>query len=139
MPGPAESFPPARRYRTDGSPLQQITLAKSLGPKPVTYLSTSHGVELEVQGGSLVEEVHCPVTISPRLQFVECHTEGSGRCACCALAIAVLRPNFDTACYPNGGGQVRAQCWALPCASSVPVDAASLSNWTLKILYVDGS
>ncbi|CAN0127637.1 unnamed protein product [Scytosiphon promiscuus] len=63
----------------DDAPLQKVTLAKSLGPKPLVYVSTSHGVELEVQAGSLFEEVHHPVTVSPRLQFVECRTEGSGR------------------------------------------------------------
>lgn len=63
----------------DGSPLEKVILAKSLGPNPLVYVSTSHGVELEVQAGSLVEEVHRPVTVSPRLQFIECRTEGSGR------------------------------------------------------------
>ena len=80
----------------DDCPLQQVTLAQSLGPKPVTYLSTSHGVELEVQAGSLVEEVHRAVTVSPRLQFVACRTEGSGRYGCSALLVV----GFDIARYP---------------------------------------
>lgn len=63
----------------DDAPLQETTLAKSLGPKPFVYGSISHGVKLEVQAGSLNEEVHRPVTVSPRLQFVECRTEGSER------------------------------------------------------------
>lgn len=53
----------------------------------MVYSSTSDGVELEVQAGSLVDEVHHPVTISPRLQFVECRTEGSGRWGSYALAL----------------------------------------------------
>lgn len=65
--------------RPDGTPPQELILAKTLGPQPSIYTSTSHGVELEIQAGSLTEEVHHPVTVSPRLQFVECATEGSGR------------------------------------------------------------
>lgn len=76
----------------DGAPLQRVTLAKSLGIEAMVYLSTSHGVELEVQAGSLVDEVHHPVTVSPHLQFVECRTEGSGRWGAYALAPSWLWP-----------------------------------------------
>lgn len=68
-----------RLYFPDEAPLQAETLATSLGPNPATYLSTTHGVELELQSESLIEKVRLPVTVSPRLQFVECRTEGSGR------------------------------------------------------------
>lgn len=58
---------------------QDATLATSLGPGPATHRSARHGVELEVVDGSLDVEVVRPVTISPRLKFVECRSEGSGR------------------------------------------------------------
>jgi len=45
----------------------------------VTYVSTSHGVELEVLAGPLDKEVHLPVTVSPRLDFVDCRGDGTGR------------------------------------------------------------
>eukprot|EP00752_Nemacystus_decipiens_P017613 g15785.t1 len=63
----------------DRNELLEEILAQSLGPNPAKYVSTNHGVELEVQAGALCDEVHRPVTVSPRLRFVECRTEGSGR------------------------------------------------------------
>eukprot|EP00752_Nemacystus_decipiens_P016266 g14546.t1 len=65
----AEGFP-------DDARLQNVVLAKSLGREPCVYMSTSHGVELEVQADSLAVEVRLPVSVSPRLQFVKCRTEG---------------------------------------------------------------
>eukprot|EP00752_Nemacystus_decipiens_P010261 g9145.t1 len=62
----------------DDAPLTEVTLSHSLGPNHATYVSTSHGVELEVQAGALSEEVHLPVTVSPRLQFVDCPVGGLG-------------------------------------------------------------
>lgn len=55
------------------------TLAMSLGPGPSTYTSINHAVELELQAGSLAEEVPFPVKVTPSLKFVECPTEGFGR------------------------------------------------------------
>lgn len=64
--------------RLDGAPLE-VTLANSLGPDSVVYVSTSHGVELETQAGSIsADKVHGPVTVSPCLQVVDCHAERSG-------------------------------------------------------------
>ena len=62
-----------------GAPLKELTLAQSLGPGPSVYTSTIHAVELELQAGSLAEEVPLPVKVTPSLQFVECRTEESGR------------------------------------------------------------
>lgn len=62
-----------------GDPLKEVTLAQSLGPGRSVYTSTIHAVELELQAGSLVEEVPHPVKVTPSLKFVECRTEGSGR------------------------------------------------------------
>ena len=55
------------------------TLARSLGPDPSTFTSPIHAVELELEAGSLAEEVPFPVKVTPSLEFVECRTEGSGR------------------------------------------------------------
>ena len=64
-----------------GSGNQQggVVLAHSLGQGPSVYTSTIHAVELELQAGSLAEEVPLPVKVTPSLQFVECRTEGPGR------------------------------------------------------------
>lgn len=59
--------------------VRDAILATSLGSGPVTYRSTSYGVELELMAGPLNEEVLPSVTVSPRLQFVECRSAGSGR------------------------------------------------------------
>lgn len=67
-------------FFSDGTPLREVILAKSLlGSDALVCVSASHGVELELQTGSLVEDVHHPVIVSPRLQIVTCRTEGSGR------------------------------------------------------------
>ncbi|CAN0080015.1 unnamed protein product [Ectocarpus fasciculatus] len=67
-------------FCSDGANLREVTLAKSLlGSDALVCVSASHGVELELQAGSLVEDVHHPVTVSPRLQIVTCRTEGSVR------------------------------------------------------------
>ena len=56
-----------------------VTLARSLGPDPSTFTSPIHAVELELEAGSLAEEVPFPVKVTQSLEFVECRTEGSGR------------------------------------------------------------
>eukprot|EP00752_Nemacystus_decipiens_P002890 g2689.t1 len=62
-----------------GTPLKEVTLAQSLGPGPSVYTSVIHAVELELQAGSLAEEVPHPVKVTPSLKFVECRIEGSDR------------------------------------------------------------
>lgn len=52
----------------------------SLGPGPATYVSKAHAVEFELQDGSLDEELPLEITITQGLAFVDCRTEGSGRC-----------------------------------------------------------
>lgn len=60
-------------------PLEEVILAESLGPGPSVYHSHTHEVELELQDGSLEDEVRLPVKVAASLQFVECGMEGSGR------------------------------------------------------------
>lgn len=54
-------------------------LTTSLGPGPVTYVSKRHAIEFELQAGSLNEELPLEMTISRRLAFVDCRTEGTAR------------------------------------------------------------
>lgn len=58
---------------------REAILTTSLGPGPATYLSEAHGVEFELQAGSLDEKLPVEMTITQRLAFVECHAEGLGR------------------------------------------------------------
>lgn len=43
-------------------------------------MSKAHAVKFELQDGSLDEELPLEITITQGLAFMECHTEGSGRC-----------------------------------------------------------
>lgn len=63
----------------DNGMVEETTLADSLGPGPSTYTSISHAVELELQAGSLADEVLLPVKVTPSLKFVECRAGGLGR------------------------------------------------------------
>lgn len=54
-------------------------LTTSLGPAPAIYVSRAHAVELELQAGSLDDEIPLEVTITQGLAFVDCGTEESGR------------------------------------------------------------
>lgn len=56
-------------------PLQEVTLAQPLGPDPFICTSTIYAVELELQAGSLAEDVPLHVT------FVECRRDQ------CAMSI----------------------------------------------------
>lgn len=58
---------------------QDDVLTQRLGPGPATYVSKAHAVEFELQAGSLDEELPIEMTITRRLDFVNCRTEGSGR------------------------------------------------------------
>ncbi|CAB1106731.1 unnamed protein product [Ectocarpus sp. CCAP 1310/34] len=73
---------PRRRWPGDPGPLHTETLARSLGPNPCTFGSASLGVELEVEADSLSAEVHHPVTVSPRLLFVECDSRAPSHEGC---------------------------------------------------------
>eukprot|EP00903_Cladosiphon_okamuranus_P015149 g14007.t2 len=54
----------------------ESTLATSLGPGPMTYVSSAHAVEFELQDGSLDGELPVEITITQGLAFVDC---GSNR------------------------------------------------------------
>lgn len=58
---------------------REATLTMSLGPGPATYVSDAHAIEFELQAGSLDEELPLQMTISQRLAFVDCRTEGLSR------------------------------------------------------------
>lgn len=77
-----ESIPLCRARNLEqepGASLKGVVLAQSLGAGPSVYASTMHAVELELQDGSLPEEVSRPVKVTPCLKFVECPTEESAR------------------------------------------------------------
>lgn len=58
---------------------RDAVLTTSLGPGAAIYVSRAYAVELELQDGSLDEEMPLEVTITQGLAFVNCGTEESGR------------------------------------------------------------
>ncbi|CAN0359791.1 unnamed protein product [Ectocarpus sp. 6 AP-2014] len=63
----------------DLPPPRKSILTASLGPGPAKYVSIAHAVELELEAGSLEEEVPLEISITQGLAFVECPTE-KGSC-----------------------------------------------------------
>eukprot|EP00752_Nemacystus_decipiens_P015533 g13859.t2 len=76
--GGVEYLQPSSRLETTAVAQDDI-LTKFMGPGPKIYVSKAHAVELELQAGSLDAELPVEISITQRLAFVECRTEGVGR------------------------------------------------------------
>eukprot|EP00903_Cladosiphon_okamuranus_P021121 g19402.t1 len=74
--GAAEAGRPEGIPIATGRKRVAVELARKKGPS--VYTSAVHAVELELQAGSLAQEVPLPVKVTPSL-FVECLTEGCVR------------------------------------------------------------